>query len=177
MKFQLTSALTVLLLNTSALSFGANSPKNIQWGSSRSSSSFGITFVSGGATTSTVGSKSRASVGGDATCLSAAVTPENLELLSERGRNAILSLIEHDVDGAQEHVYGDWPEAGVEDDGKKLLVEQVCRKISIKLSVLHAMRVFVLECNTTIYKSLTSSSSLGFYFDSWQTWIAPILVD
>jgi len=125
MKFQLTSALTLLLLNTSASSFGANNPKNIQRGSSRSSSSFGITFVSGGATTSNIGTKSRSSVGGDATCLSAAVTPENLELLSERGRNAILSLIEHDVDGAQEHVYGDWPEAGVEDDGKKLLVEQL----------------------------------------------------
>ena len=53
------------------------------------------------------------------------MTPENLELLSERGRQAIVGLIENDADGFQKHVYGDWPEAGTEDEGKKLLAEQV----------------------------------------------------
>lgn len=37
----------------------------------------------------------------------------------------ILSLIENDVNEAQRHVYGDWPEAGVEDEEKKLLTEQL----------------------------------------------------
>ena len=126
MKFQFTSAFTLLLLSASASSFGANSPKKVHRGSSRSWSSTGITFVSGGATSNTFGTKLSSSVNSDATCIKSAVTSENLELLSERGRNAIVSLIENDVDGAQEHVYGNWPEAGVDDEGKKLLAEQVC---------------------------------------------------
>jgi UDP-sugar pyrophosphorylase len=126
MKVQFTSAFTLLLLNASASSFGAHSPKSIHRESSRSWSSTGLTFVSGGAVGNTFGTaKLKASVESDATCTNTAISLENLELLSERGKNAILSLIQHDVDGAQEHVYGDWPEAGVEDEGKKLLAEQV----------------------------------------------------
>lgn len=34
-------------------------------------------------------------------------------------------LMESDPDGFQRHVYGDWPEAGVDDEGKKRLTEQV----------------------------------------------------
>jgi hypothetical protein len=33
--------------------------------------------------------------------------------------------VQNDPDGFQAHVYGDWPEAGVEDEGKKQLAEQV----------------------------------------------------
>lgn len=125
MKFEFTSAFTLLLLNASASSFAANSPKNIHRGSSSSSSSSvsRIPFVSGGAATSTFGTRLNSSV--DSATPAAAVTSENLELLSERGRKTILSLIEHDVDGIQKHVYGDWPESGIEDEGKKLLAEQV----------------------------------------------------
>lgn len=55
-----------------------------------------------------------------------AVSQENLELLSERGREAILNLLKFDAsDGAQKHVYSDWPEAGVEDEGKFRLAEQL----------------------------------------------------
>ena len=57
-----------------------------------------------------------------------AVTTENLNLLSERGRDAILSLIQNDPHGAQVHVYGGWPQAGVEDEGKKQLADQVSGK-------------------------------------------------
>lgn len=53
------------------------------------------------------------------------VAPENLQVLSERGRKAVLNLLEHDVEGSQSHVYGGWPEAGVEDEGKKRLAEQL----------------------------------------------------
>ena len=53
------------------------------------------------------------------------VTEENLQVLSERGRTSLLNLIEHDTDGAQTHVYGNWPAAGVDDEGKKRLAEQV----------------------------------------------------
>jgi len=125
MKVQFRTAFTLLLLNTSASSFGANSPNKIHRGSSRSTSSTGITFVSGGAVNNAFGTKLNCPADITSTSMAAAITSENLELLSERGRNVILSLIEHDVDGAQEHVYGDWPEAGVEDEGKKLLVEQL----------------------------------------------------
>ena len=136
MKFQFTSAFGLLLLNASASSFGANNPKKIgaRRGSSAATVASGrIPFVSGGAVTGgAFGTKLGSSVESAATSMEAAVTSENLELLSERGRKAILALIEHDVDGFQEHVYGDWPEAGSEDEGKKLLAEQVSRKASVR---------------------------------------------
>lgn len=53
------------------------------------------------------------------------ISSENWSLLSGRGKEALSKLIESDVEGAQEHVYGDWPEAGSEDDGKVQLVEQL----------------------------------------------------
>lgn len=52
------------------------------------------------------------------------VLSANLDLLSERGRAALTTLIEHD-DGAQKHVYADWPEPGTDDEGKRRLAEQV----------------------------------------------------
>jgi len=128
MNFRFTSAFTLLLLNASASSFGANSPKKINGGRvSSSHPSFGIPFISGGSSSSTLGTELHSSVesGDPTTCLEATVTADNLDLLSERGRNAILGLIKHDIDGAQAHVYANWPEAGVEDEGKKLLAEQL----------------------------------------------------
>ena len=128
MKFQFTSAFTLLLLNASASSFGANCPKKIQRGSFRSSS--GIAFVSGGAISgSSVETKLNSAVESDASSVKSVISAENLDLLSDRGRNAIVSLMENDVDGFQEHVYANWPEAGVDDEGKKLLAEQVCSKM------------------------------------------------
>jgi UDP-sugar pyrophosphorylase len=56
---------------------------------------------------------------------SAVISSENLALLSERGRAALENLIQCDVDGAQQHVYGDWPSPGTDDDGKKRLGEQL----------------------------------------------------
>ena len=125
MKFQFTTAFTLLLLNASASSFGANSPKKIQRRSSRSST--GIAFVSGGAISGgAFGTKLNSAVESDASSIKSVISEENLELLSDRGRNAIVSLMENDVDGFQEHVYANWPEAGVDDEGKKALAEQVC---------------------------------------------------
>ena len=60
-----------------------------------------------------------------ATVSSGMVTEENLKVLSERGRKAVENLLAHDTDGAQAHVYGGWPEVGVEDEGKQKLAEQV----------------------------------------------------
>lgn len=60
-----------------------------------------------------------------ATVSSGMVTDENLQVLSERGRKALENLLAHDTDGSQAHVYGGWPDAGVEDDGKQKLAEQV----------------------------------------------------
>ena len=53
------------------------------------------------------------------------VTQENLQVLSVRGRQSIQSLLEHDTDGAQAHVYGSWPAPGTDDEGKQKLAEQV----------------------------------------------------
>lgn len=55
------------------------------------------------------------------------ISQDNWELLSERGAAALRRLILHDVvgGGAQRHVYGDWPERGVEDEEKRGIAEQV----------------------------------------------------
>ncbi|KAL3943863.1 MAG: hypothetical protein SGBAC_002065 [Bacillariaceae sp.] len=53
------------------------------------------------------------------------VSTENLEVLSERGRAAVQSLIDDDVNSSQSHVYGDWPEPGTQDEDKKRLSEQL----------------------------------------------------
>ena len=56
----------------------------------------------------------------------AIVDAANWELLSARGQAALERLIQADDGiGAQTHVYGDWPPAGTDDDGKKRLTEQV----------------------------------------------------
>jgi hypothetical protein len=55
------------------------------------------------------------------------ISTDNLALLSERGRIAISNLIQHDKEyQVQTHVYGNWPDAGTDDDGKRQLCEQVC---------------------------------------------------
>jgi hypothetical protein len=50
------------------------------------------------------------------------ISDANLNLLSERGRRAVLMLAE---DEHQAHVVGMWPMAGTEDEGKRRLAEQV----------------------------------------------------
>ena len=54
------------------------------------------------------------------------ISTDNWNLLSEKGRVAMQKLIESDEDiRAQEHVYGGWPEAGTDDEGKISLADQV----------------------------------------------------
>ena len=57
------------------------------------------------------------------------VSRENWELLSRRARSALSRLIRHDATpssrGQQLHVYGDWPDVGVDDELKIRLGEQV----------------------------------------------------
>lgn len=56
------------------------------------------------------------------------ISQENWDLLSERGKAALSRLILYDMTSGhngQRHVYGDWPEAGVDDEGKIALAEQV----------------------------------------------------
>lgn len=68
------------------------------------------------------------------------ISSENWSLLSDRGKTALSTLIQLDSDGtgAQEHVYGNWPEVGSDDDGKVQLAEQVC--------VLHRMPLYCNLC-------------------------------
>jgi hypothetical protein len=122
MKFQYTT-LFWLLLNASASSFATHS-NNYRSSSSVQSTTKTITRLPfayrGGASSA---SKLSASV--ESALKATVVSPENLDLLSERGRKTILSLVENDVNGSQSHVYGDWPEAGTQDQDKKRLAEQV----------------------------------------------------
>eukprot|EP00584_Thalassiosira_punctigera_P027924 CAMPEP_0172576630 /NCGR_PEP_ID=MMETSP1067-20121228/137818_1 /TAXON_ID=265564 ORGANISM="Thalassiosira punctigera, Strain Tpunct2005C2" /NCGR_SAMPLE_ID=MMETSP1067 /ASSEMBLY_ACC=CAM_ASM_000444 /LENGTH=750 /DNA_ID=CAMNT_0013369305 /DNA_START=706 /DNA_END=2958 /DNA_ORIENTATION=- len=56
------------------------------------------------------------------------VSQSNWDLLSDRGRAALSRLILYDLSSGhngQRHVYGDWPEAGAEDDGKRTLADQI----------------------------------------------------
>jgi len=56
------------------------------------------------------------------------VSKENLALLSERGRLSLLRFIQNDNELFQQanlHVYSGWPEAGIEDEGKVRLTEQM----------------------------------------------------
>jgi len=60
----------------------------------------------------------------DDTMTTTTVSEENLSLLSERGRSAIQQLVNLG-DESQAHVYGGWPDVGMEDENKLKLSEQV----------------------------------------------------
>lgn len=54
------------------------------------------------------------------------VSEANWSLLTAEGKKALQNLIESDAESqAQTHVYGDWPEAGIEDEGKIKLCDQL----------------------------------------------------
>jgi hypothetical protein len=101
-----------------------------------------------------------------AAVISDLVTEENLQVLSERGRRSLLNLVENDTDGSQSHVYGSWPAAGVDDEGKKRLAEQVgtCSYCSCCV-ILHESH----QPNQPNNFCLSQSS-----FISWLTWTNPI---
>jgi hypothetical protein len=124
MRFQFTAAFLLLLNASSSSSFGTNT-KRIHHGRHVPRNADRFPFMcSGGGMGGTVESKLSATVDSPAASTTD-VSSSNLALLSDRGRTAILRLIENDVDGAQRHVYGDWPEAGIDDKGKVRLTEQV----------------------------------------------------
>jgi hypothetical protein len=123
MKFS-SAAIFGLIFNASASSF-ATLP-NYKSTPVKSSSTPNLPFVYRGGSSSA----SRISATVDSPSKSS-VSQENLELLSERGQLTISKLIENDVDGYQSHVYGDWPQPGVQDDDKRRLADQV-RKFSYR---------------------------------------------
>lgn len=54
------------------------------------------------------------------------ITQDNWDLLSERGRVSLSNLIHGDAEiQAQKHVYSNWPDRGIDDEGKQKLSEQV----------------------------------------------------
>lgn len=71
------------------------------------------------------GGRSRDSTTARFSTITDIVSAENLAILSQRGRAALERLIEFDQDGAQSHVYGNWPAPGNDDDGKQKLTEQL----------------------------------------------------
>jgi len=53
------------------------------------------------------------------------ITDENWSLLSVKGQSALKELISNDSEGAQKHIYADWPPKGVDDEGKIKLSDQL----------------------------------------------------
>jgi len=56
------------------------------------------------------------------------ISQGNWDLLSDRGKAALSRLILYDMSSGndgQKHVYGEWPEAGVQDEEKCMLAEQI----------------------------------------------------
>mmetsp|Transcript_5001 Transcript_5001/g.7584 ORF Transcript_5001/g.7584 Transcript_5001/m.7584 type:complete len:706 (+) Transcript_5001:201-2318(+) len=129
---KLATAATALLLWSSASAFGIAESGKIN--SSVNSGTFHKqhhqAFLTKNQSTSTNiwkntrGGASSSSSLNSAAVSSSAVSTANLDLLSERGRTSIEKLIAND-DGSQAHVYSDWPEAGVQDEGKISLAEQL----------------------------------------------------
>ena len=88
------------------------------------------------------------------------MSPANWELLSSRGKSALLRLIEHDLDHQhQTHVYGNWPEVGVEDEEKRMLAEQVSEIFDFRL-VGSDTRIGILTCKHTLLLFTTQSMVL-----------------
>ncbi len=74
------------------------------------------------------------------------ISQDNWDLLSSRGKAALSRLILYDMSSGndgQKHVYGDWPEAGVEDEEKRMLAEQV-RRCCIDKPVFHPAQLPLL---------------------------------
>jgi hypothetical protein len=120
MRFEL-FAVFWLLLTASASSFGTAS-------SSSRSRSVRPSFVESKSNLQPFVQRGGASSSLSASVDTPSVSAANLDLLSARGKTAVQNLIEHDVDSAQRHVYGNWPEPGTQDDEKKRLAEQVCNE-------------------------------------------------
>ena len=129
MKFQGSVVFWMLLTASSASSFSTSLPTSQRSTSSLSRSqtetssnlNLRLPFVQrgGSQTKSQLSASVESAVG---------VSTENLQILSERGRKAVESLISNDVNGAQSHVYNNWPEAGIQDEDKQRLAEQVRKR-------------------------------------------------
>ena len=80
------------------------------------------------------------------------ISQDNWDLLSDRGKAALSRLILYDMSNGndgQKHVYGDWPAAGVDDEEKRMLAEQVRYVV-----VLRNLFSILLHCiPLTLYKS------------------------
>ena len=126
MRFEF-SAVFWLLLNASASSFGtpslSSSCRSVRPSSLASKTNL-QPFVQRGGASSSKSSSLSASVD-----THPEVSAANLDLLTARGKQAVQNLIEHDVDSAQRHVYGNWPEPGTQDEEKKRLAEQVRHEV------------------------------------------------
>jgi hypothetical protein len=125
MKFEC-SAVLWMLLNASSSSSFATSRSTYRTGSLQSRTNVitrnnRIPFVlaRGGS------SSSETQLSASSVEIPTAITSENLAVLSERGRQALIRLMENDQEGYQAHVYSNWPEAGSQDDNKRRLAEQV----------------------------------------------------
>lgn len=127
MRFQFTATFLLVLNASTSSSFGTNA-KKIHRGRHVYGSVDRVPFVYGGGMHGSVGSKLFVSVD-TPSVPTIDLSSSNLALLSDRGRTALLNLVKNDIDGAQRHIYADWPEAGNDDEGKVRLAEQVRTRI------------------------------------------------
>mmetsp|Transcript_36124 Transcript_36124/g.84408 ORF Transcript_36124/g.84408 Transcript_36124/m.84408 type:complete len:415 (-) Transcript_36124:1534-2778(-) len=91
------------------------------------------------------------------------VSRENLSLLSERGRVALENLVDFDVDGHQSHVYGDWPDAGTEDNGKCALAEQLA---DLDTSYPGGLRAYLSKSQALLAEAASGASPFEDYVAS-----------
>jgi hypothetical protein len=148
MRSPLPAITTLFLIEASVSSFGTSTfAKNRCVPTSAATTlASEMPFVTrGGSSQST---RLSASVGSTSTTQHPLISEGNLELLSERGRDVVLRLIEADTEGDQRHVYGEWPVAGVEDEGKQRLVDQVRDEICAGFVVEHLSHCFGVSWQT-----------------------------
>eukprot|EP00555_Chaetoceros_dichaeta_P005090 CAMPEP_0198263396 /NCGR_PEP_ID=MMETSP1447-20131203/11721_1 /TAXON_ID=420782 /ORGANISM="Chaetoceros dichaeta, Strain CCMP1751" /LENGTH=782 /DNA_ID=CAMNT_0043951957 /DNA_START=101 /DNA_END=2449 /DNA_ORIENTATION=+ len=91
------------------------------------------------------------------------ISSENWSLLSERGKKALSTLIQlddGDGSGAQEHVYGNWPEVGSDDDGKVQLTEQLA---DLDTSYPGGLAAYITKAKSLLKESAEGSNPFADY--------------
>jgi len=90
------------------------------------------------------------------------ISSENWSLLSDRGKTALSTLIQLDSDGtgAQEHVYGNWPEVGSDDDGKVQLAEQLA---DLDTSYPGGLAAYITKAKSLLKESAEGSNPFADY--------------
>lgn len=91
------------------------------------------------------------------------ISVQNWSLLSNRGKKALHNLIQMDIDGgggAQEHVYGNWPEVGSDDDGKIQLADQLA---DLDVSYPGGLTAYITKAQALLKESAEGTNPFAEY--------------